>query len=112
MLFRALLAAVIVAPFSAVAQNQTEPLKSFEPKILDTDRWIRGELGPKKLMPKLAITPPRSEGRDGKCSILLKEFRPESTPRMKTFPPKTEGFIRFVKPPAPPCEPEREGTKN
>jgi hypothetical protein len=96
-MLRALLAAVLALPVCAQQEDKT-----FR---FDTERWLRGELSPKKPIRSFVFTAQKS---DGKCSIPLKEIRPKSTAPMKILPPKTEGHIRFLKPPAPPCEKARE----
>ena len=46
----------------------------------------------------------------GKCSIPLIELRPRVIPKMPNFRPKTQGgHMRFVKPPAPPCNQRESG---
>jgi hypothetical protein len=46
----------------------------------------------------------KQEPRTGLCSIPLTELRPHVIPKMPNFAPKSQsGHMRFVKPPAPPC---------
>src|SRR5262245_59033843 len=51
-----------------------------------------------------SATPPKA------CSVPLLRVPTPATPYMPKFMPKISGHIRFVKPPAPSCEDEREGT--
>jgi hypothetical protein len=44
------------------------------------------------------------------CSVPLLRVPTPAVPYMPKLMPKVSGPIRFVKPPAPPCEDEREGT--
>lgn len=44
------------------------------------------------------------------CSVPLLRVPTPAAPYMPKLMPKVSGHMRFVKPPAPPCEDEREGT--
>ena len=78
--FRMLLA-VLAVPFCAAAQESQEAKDEAFSRLVE------------KPMPGTGL-----------CSIPLTELRPQVIPKMPTFRPNTQGaHMRFVQPPAPPC---------
>src|SRR5262245_8062653 len=123
MLLRSVTITVLAFAFSAAAQDPPQTPKPEEKKepSLDIDRWLRRELDSKQrnrnffITPELKVAPEkvtpeiRAERTDGKCSVPLTDVTPQSNARARTLPvPKGEFHMRFIKPPAPPCnQPER-----
>ncbi len=117
MLLKTVSLALLGFAFSVAGQESSQapdPDKNKTP-TLDVNRWIRGEFEktqnkrPFIVTPEMKVTPgpgakdlEKTEG--GKCSIPLLEFKPEANSRMRVIPPNGASHMRFVKPPAPPCE--------
>ena len=117
MLLKTVSMALLGFAFSAAGQESPQVPNPDEkkPPSLDVQRWIRGEFEktqnkrPFMVTPETKVTPGTDvkkleKPESGKCSIPLLEFKPEANSRMRIIPPKVEGHMRFLKPPAPPCE--------
>jgi hypothetical protein len=118
MLLKRVSIALLGFAFYAAGQESPQVPHPDESKTpsLDVHRWIRGEFEqtqtkrPFIVTPEVEVTPGRrsknfEKTESRKCSIPLLEFKPEANSRMRVIPPNGKGHMRFLKPPAPPCEP-------